>query len=271
MSKIEPLSENITDFIKKFIELKAIPTRPPIRDDIFNILEKYCTVLYFPLEDEENDGCHVKRYVCKEVINFVYINTHKSIEKQIFTAAHELGHILELDKYLKKNCSEYRSEIEEHTMNRFAALILMPDDIFTEFVKTNFKNYSIESNAITMENLIKFSVFLMDYFFVPFKSVVIRLYETNFLSKKDAETLINNKDTVSKIGDYIKLLGYKRLGIRSKKKSIKDFATLLNIVEKNNKFSETKIKSIREIMDLPAIDESALSSTLKFSDSKSEQ
>ena len=30
-----------------------------VREDIFDILDHYCTVVYFPLPDEENDGFHV--------------------------------------------------------------------------------------------------------------------------------------------------------------------------------------------------------------------
>ena len=251
ISHIESLPNTVTDSIKEFISQKQIPTSPLIRDDIFNILEKYCTVLYFPLKNEENDGCHVQRFVNNQVENFVYINTHKSIEKQIFTAAHELG-------------------LEETAMNQFAALVLMPDEIFLSQVKNNFTKYSTESDTITFENLIKLSVCIMDYFFVPFKSVVIKLYETRFLSKDDAEKVINNQNTLEKINDYIKLLGYKRLGIRSEKKSIRDFAVLLDKAEKNGSFSETKIKSIREKMDLPKLDETSLFGMLKYSDSKTE-
>lgn len=270
ISHIESLPNTVTDSIKEFISQKQIPTSPLIRDDIFNILEKYCTVLYFPLKNEENDGCHVQRFVNNQVENFVYINTHKSIEKQIFTAAHELGHILELNLFLKDHCPDYNTELEETAMNQFAALVLMPDEIFLSQVKNNFTKYSTESDTITFENLIKLSVCIMDYFFVPFKSVVIKLYETRFLSKDDAEKVINNQNTLEKINDYIKLLGYKRLGIRSEKKSIRDFAVLLDKAEKNGSFSETKIKSIREKMDLPKLDETSLFGMLKFSDSKTE-
>ncbi len=74
ISQIELLPQSVTASIKEFIFQKEISTSPLIRDDIFNILEEHCTVLYFPLEDE-NDGCHVKRFVKNQLFNFVYINT----------------------------------------------------------------------------------------------------------------------------------------------------------------------------------------------------
>lgn len=270
ISRIEPFPDTITDCIKDFISQKRILTSPLIKDDIFKILEEHCTVLYFPQENEENDGCHVKRLVKNQPCNFVYINTHKAIEKQIFTAAHELGHILDLDLFLKTHCQDYCAELEEAAMSQFAALVLMPNDVFIEQVKDNFNSYAVKSDMITLDALMKLSVRLMDYFFVPFKSVIIKLYETGFLSKNDAESVINDKAILSRVNDYIKLLGYKRLGIRSEKKGIKGFADLLEKAEKNSSFSEAKIKSIREKMDLPEIDEAALSGTMKFSNSKAE-
>ena len=33
-----------------------------IKDDIFGILEKHCTVIYYPIENEINCGFHTKRF-----------------------------------------------------------------------------------------------------------------------------------------------------------------------------------------------------------------
>lgn len=66
---------------------------------------------------QRHDGCHVKCLVNNEIVNFVFINTHKSIEKQVFTATHELGHILDLSEYLKKNCLDFTPEMDEIAMN----------------------------------------------------------------------------------------------------------------------------------------------------------
>lgn len=100
IENIQKLPVSVEKLILDFINEKNIPTEYLVRDSIFNILEKYCTVLYYPLENEENDGCHVERLVNNKVESFVFINTNKAVEKQVFTAAHELGHILKLDDYL---------------------------------------------------------------------------------------------------------------------------------------------------------------------------
>ena len=110
----------------------------------------------------------------------------------------------------------------------------------------------------------------MDYFFVPFKAVVIRLCEVGHLSDDDTDKIISNKLILEKINDYIKILGYKRLGIRSNKKSIKNFAELLEKAEENEVFPKAKIDSIRQKMELPEIKSESMSSTIKFVESKSE-
>ena len=46
-----------------------------IKDDIFGILEKHCTVIYYPIENEINCGFHTKRFVKNKLEDFVYINT----------------------------------------------------------------------------------------------------------------------------------------------------------------------------------------------------
>ena len=155
-------------------------------------------------------------------------------------------------------------------MNKFAALLLMPEAIFAKELQNNLKNYSTEDEKITLEGLIKLSLYLMDFFFVPFKSVIIRMFELGYLSQDIAEEILNNKEALEKINDYIKTLGYKRLGIRSEKKSIKDFAELLDRAEKSEAFSSSKINSIRTKMDLPEIKSESLSAPIQILEPKPE-
>lgn len=270
INEIVSLPESVILSIKQFINDKGLNSQPLLRDGVFALLEKYCTVLYYPQKAEENDGCHVKRLVNNEIVNFVFINTHKSIEKQVFTATHELGHILELSEYLRKNCPDFMPEMDEIAMNKFAALLLMPEGIFTKELQNNLKNYSTDDEKITLDGLIKLSLYLMDFFFVPFKSVIIRMFELGFLSQDIAEEIIKDKGTLEKINDFIKTLGYKRLGIRSEKKSIKDFAELLDRAEKSESFSSSKINSIRTKMDLPEIKSESLSTPIQILEPKPE-
>ena len=247
------LPDIIQKEIQKFIEnYPYINTNEPIRDSIFEILDDKCIILYYPQENEENDGSLIQKYINGKLTNFVHINTYKVIEKQVFTAAHELGHILNLHEHLLENCNEYKQkydkDIEEAAMNYFAALVLMPTNIFTSKAKSLFKEYG---DSLKVYDFIKISLNLMDTFFVPFKAVVVRLFEIDIIDKPTAEFLINNNIILKKINDYIKLYGFTRLGIRSEKKGIKRYPELISKVEDAEIFNSRKINNTRNKLDIP--------------------
>ncbi len=250
---IPVLPDTIQKEIQKFIEnYPYINTNEPIRDSIFEILDDKCIILYYPQENEENDGSLIQKYINDKLTNFVHINTYKVIEKQVFTAAHELGHILNLHEYLLENCDEYNQkhdkDIEEAAMNYFAALILMPTEYFTDKATSLFKNHE---HNIDLYDFYKNSTKLNDTFFVPFKAVVVRLYEINIISKKTAELLINNNIILNEINDYIKIYNFTRLGIRSQKKGIKGYPELISKVEDAEIFNSRKINNTRNKLDIP--------------------
>ena len=249
--KIPNLSSNIQEEIYKFITNRQLIFNEPVRDAIFEKLEELdenCIILYFPQENEENDGSLIKRYINGRIINFVHINTYKVIEKQVFTAAHELAHILNLHEYLLTNCNGYNIELEESAMNYFAALVLMPHNLFKKDVENLFAAYGTD---IKIDDFIKISLNLMDKYFVPFKAVVVRLYEIGIINEETANFLINNDNIIAKINDYIQIYGFTRLGIRSQKKGIKNFPAIISKVEEKEIFNENKIKNIRKKLNIP--------------------
>ena len=108
-----------------------------IKDGIFRLLEKHCTVVYYPLNNEKTRGFHVKRFVKDRREDFVFINTANPVSEQIFGAAHELGHVWEVaNKILKEMPGQsFTPDEEEIVINRFAAELLMPQDIFRHITK----------------------------------------------------------------------------------------------------------------------------------------
>ena len=69
INEITSLPDSIVSCISTFIEEQKISTHPLIKGSIFDILDEHCTVLYYPQDNEENDGCLVKRIVNWEVDN----------------------------------------------------------------------------------------------------------------------------------------------------------------------------------------------------------
>ena len=84
----------VVDLLNEIIDdiKKELNYNDPVKEGVFNILEEKCTVIYYPFPEENNRGFHLKKVVENELKDFVYINTGKTIEQQVFTAAHEMGH-----------------------------------------------------------------------------------------------------------------------------------------------------------------------------------
>lgn len=159
-----------------------------IGDNIFNIIEMDNKVLYYPIEDDEICGF----YSQIDGNNFVYINTHIPLEKQVFAAAHELYHLCTSDQkkeeLLKSEMLEEGKMIEkiEAKANRFAAELLVPKDILIN--ELDLRN--IKKEDISLKNII----ILMDIFFVPYKTIIRRLYEIEYITEEQCQRFLQIPD-----------------------------------------------------------------------------
>jgi len=113
---------------------------------------------------------------------FVYINTFIPKEKQVFAAAHELYHIwynqdkLSQAELLNDRVLENDTEdINELKANLFAALLLVPTDV----LYNELKSRGIQKDSIKIEDIVR----LMVLFYVPYKTIVRRLYEIDFIDE----------------------------------------------------------------------------------------
>ena len=125
------MERDIVSAIQKFIITKRNKENilnVIVRDDVFALLERECYVLYYSLEDEI-DGCHICKPLNGEMKQFVYINTSKVLQEQVWTAAHELGHVWRVDRYVQDNVANCNTDIEK-IVGRFTAEFLMPTEFF---------------------------------------------------------------------------------------------------------------------------------------------
>lgn len=155
-------------------------TNQIIKEDIFKILEMNCKVIYYPIEDDE---------ICGFVYSFknhkfVYINSYMPYEKQIFTAAHELYHIWYSDTktgellksvVLEETINFRDIKTEDLKANRFGAEFLVPKDVLLNELQIR----NISKNLIGLRDIVE----LMDIFLVPYKTLVRRLYEIDYLAE----------------------------------------------------------------------------------------
>lgn len=232
-----------------------------LREDVLDLLDRYCTVVYYPIENEDNNGFRVKDipFANGSCQDFVFINTAQTLEKQAFTAAHELGHIWNVDRLVIQKC-EYNFE-PEAIINRFAAVLLMPMKEFQRAFLLYWNQYAdCKNNSITYINLIRIIVHLMNQFFAPLKAVTLRLVETGFFNTDMIDTLLNGKvippDLMTKLVQrIIDEFGYVKLKNPSNKKWIEGLSDKLDIAEREHLISENKIRLMRERFDLTTIPE----------------
>lgn len=272
MKNLNNVSIEINNEIENFIaNLRADNTAPlgfnqiP-KESVFTLLENKSTVIYFPLENEENDGFHISLPVNDNMENFVYINTSKYVEKQIFTAAHELGHLLKLEDYLRKNCKKYNEQDSECYVNRFAAILLIPTNIlkttFSNRVKILIKENEIQKKDnhfyLTELDMSRIIAYLMDFFFVPYKTIVRRLYECNCISKESVNHLLEIEEN-----DYPKLIKkcidegkYEKLSAANNKKSFANLPEMLSLIERKDVFPKEKISYLRNLFNLEPLSSS---------------
>ncbi|MCF0237033.1 MAG: ImmA/IrrE family metallo-endopeptidase [Sphaerochaetaceae bacterium] len=253
----------INDFInEKTNEIKKYSENIILKTDVFNILKGLATVFFFPLKDS-NDGFHVVRVINDTEKNYVYINSIKPLAKQIFVAAHEIGHILNLDGYYckKKAIESIDDEHVEKLMNRFAAILLMPEIQFKAKIKEKFLGEKFEfSKEEDILQLFRLIAFLMDAFSVPYKAVIIRFFELGFISHTIQDLLIaeENKELVVKLiegcivesgyTNYFKDQGNQKPLASGNSK----IAEWLAEVEAKNLWPKTKIQNAREQLDIIA-------------------
>ena len=223
----------------------------PIRDNIFKILRKEGVVVLFPLDEEKDlDGFHVNRVMEGEIVPFVYINTFNYWDKCIFCAAHELGHIKEIEKYIKEEFPDVKIDDNEcdEVMNRFAAELLMPEDSFRNSVSRYFNDNKLNVKSITDQDIVKLAIELMDFYFVPYKAVIKRLYEISFLSEKGRNHFIEYNAAV--IESYIAEGNYIRPRQKNIIKQIDKLEEIISRTQNKSSLSKEKVKKICNDFDI---------------------
>lgn len=255
------IGEEIAMYIKKKWNDEKLADNYPntiLRKDVLEILDIYCTVLYFPVEDK-NNGFHLTGIPDQngKDEHIVFINTQQTMEKQVFTAAHELGHVWEIDEYIARKCrlSLTEDDNSERIINRFAAELLMPQEEFQRIFSTLFLEYKREDDTITIINLLKLVANLMNYFLVPMKAVFIRLIEIGEMSEEVVSLLLEkngtakNRDMEHIVSTAIQRIiadnGYTELQKGSGRRWIEGLPELLEKAEETGAVSQEKIETLR--------------------------
>lgn len=222
-----------------------------IQDEIFRLIEDIegLDLLLFPIEDDELCG-----FICNyKGQNFMYINTYLPYEKQIFAAAHELYHHQKngTKELLHTDTIEESEELEDRKANLFAALLLAPDKALQrqlELLKVT------KSSDITELKIVK----LMNIFAVPYKTMVLRLYEIDLIDLDEAKMWLNISDRNHQEG-ILYLIKKHKIGERWQKrtKTVK-YSNLKALIYDNDEMEllpEEKIKNDLFFINQDDVDE----------------
>ena len=176
----------------------------------------------------------------------------------MFTAAHELGHIWRVDDaVIGKMGLADTPETRELIVNRFAAALLMPREIFRRSFLSNVKNFRNQDGKVTVLNALRLIVLLMDQFFVPRKSIVLRMVELGHLNERDADYLLGHGDLpdgdIEKITEkLITEYGFIKFQNPSMKKWVEGLGDLLERAERDHLLPQEKIDHMRDTFGLTA-------------------
>lgn len=227
-----------------------------IRDDIFSILEKHCIVIYYPLHDEKNSGFHMQRCIKDRLEDIVYINTAKPIAEQVFTAAHELGHVwgvaAQVMEALGKE-EQVSEELEERIVNRFAAELLMPGKEFVVTFMAHMEKVCAGVDSVKFDDLIRVVVMQMNDYMVPYESVRRRMIETGIISEQTGDLLkANEMEVLALVASFSKEQNT-ILDRVTEKKTIPGLRDLVEKVERENLLDEYTVCRMKKDFDLDEI------------------
>lgn len=245
IGKNEPVVSVIQEFVTFKKSEKGI-VNEIIRDDVFDILRAECVVLYYALDDSQIEGCHMIKPLNGRMEQFVFINTTKAVQEQTWTAAHELGHIWKVDSYVKEKLNQYSLDSED-LVNRFAAELLLPKDIFKKELDDKLKEYAYKGPQMSAEMMVRLVTYLMNYFCTPYKAIIRRFIELEYVEESSEQQFLNG---FKKEKDLYKRLivenQYTRLETVNKAYSMGSIEQDINLLEKYGVYSDKKVARLRE-------------------------
>lgn len=224
-----------------------------VRDDVFAVLREECIVLFYALEDSGVEGCHMIKPVNGEMKQFVFINTTKAVQEQTWTAAHELGHVWQVDTYVKEKIEQCEWDCES-LVNRFAAELLLPEKIFRKVLADKLSEYGYEGPAMSKDMMVRLVTYLMNYFCTPYKAIIRRFSELGYIAKTAERKYLDGFEEQNELYKrLIKENQYTRLETVNRAYSMGGIEQDINLLEKNEVYSDKKVARLREMFHLRRI------------------
>lgn len=243
------MERKIVDLIQRFIEDKKQKKQiinAVIRDDVFTVLDNECHVLYYSLNDEI-EGCHIQKPLNGKMEQFVFINTSKVVQEQVWTAAHELGHVWNVDQHVMNHCPGCEESCEK-IVGRFAAELLMPEEIFKREVLKKLLELQFSDHRMSKETMVELVTYLMNCFCTPAKSVIRRFVELDYVSDEYEQSYLDGfKQNLQLYQRLISENQYTRLEEKKVVYSIGNIQKDLEFLEKRGVLKKKYVQRVREL------------------------
>lgn len=233
----------------------------PIGSDIRLLLEKKDILLCeYPYPDTE--GTHTYGNITwfkteEDTITFIGLNTSSYYDEQIFAIAHEIYHYTTKTGKAYTPNMDYEDTLTEKQADRFAAELLLPVEALIDAVMGTFNDsdmYRISDNKV-----LRFIARIHCDWWLPYQSIVNRLYEEKIISEEQYERLYEI-DCRSENGIYRRIL----------KNTDSEISDLLNKKTKTVGVSNRVIEIIISNYEDGFIDDDEFIETLTLFDKKPE-
>ena len=194
MSELEKWSDAMPKDILSKIEMSKPPFNP------FKIAEEIGITVKNDLDWEkfEHDG---EIYLDDNGQPEIWINPDRHVNRQNFTLAHELGHLVydvlpNLEKFKDPIFDDYntlkrdgRRHPEEYRANLFASQLLMPKEFFNSEGNTLIELYKEERGSEALMKAEKFIEIMAKKFNVSRDAVKWRMVALKWISQDKAKTI----------------------------------------------------------------------------------
>lgn len=171
--------------------------------DLFKDCERLgYKLLRYPLGDAADLGFTLMKD--KDII--IYTNTSSRLSREIFTLAHEIGHItlhMNADTSFVDNSitiSGGSTEEEEREANYFAACLLMPSDEVEKFLDLKIADFS--NNGLSAMDIAR----IMSEFNVSFEMALNRLESLGKIGA-DERLKLDNERNEKRVGNLLRSVG----------------------------------------------------------------
>jgi Zn-dependent peptidase ImmA (M78 family) len=232
----------------------------PIANDIFMLLEKLNIILVeYPVQNHGEIGFSAMLLCIQEnnmELSFIGLNSADYFDKQVFAIAHELYHFWIKDyKAHLSRFEDTQMDLTEAKADRFSAEFLLPKKAMEDIIRNDFK--TIDLRNVKIPSLLRFIARVHCVWWLPYKSIVKRLFEVKSISGQQYELLYSiderspdseyyqigiatDKDSFSKLNEQTKRIGtaakYIEETIRNFEEGIineSDFVKVLRLFDKN--------------------------------------